>query len=80
MDLSNEDLKDLGVTIMGHRKKLFRAIEALSQEFPAEISQGDDSSLSAPPLASAASEAERRQLTVMFCDLVGSTELSQQFP
>jgi len=79
VDLSNEDLKDLGVTIMGHRKKLFRAIEALSLEFPAEISQGDDSSLSEPPLASAAGEAERRQLTVMFCDLVGSTELSQQF-
>jgi len=79
VDLSNEDLKDLGVTIMGHRKKLFRAIETLSLEFPAEISQGDDSSLSEPPLASAAGEAERRQLTVMFCDLVGSTELSQQF-
>ena len=79
VDLSNEDLKDLGVTIMGHRKKLFRAIDAL-QDSPAQETIEKDAAAQPEPLTSASSgEAERRQLTVMFCDLVGSTELSRQF-
>lgn len=57
--LSGEDLKDLGVGSLGHRKKLVAAIAALAAG-PA-----------APP-----GNAERRQLTVMFCDLVGTTPLS----
>src|SRR5208283_5838088 len=56
--LTPDDLKDLGVAAVGHRRKLMSAIEALS---------------AAPASADA---AERRQLTVMFCDLVGSTALS----
>src|SRR5215472_3106857 len=48
--LTAEDLKDLGVSVVGHRRKLLDAIAAL-----------------------------RRQVTVMFCDLVGSTALSTQF-
>ena len=62
-----EDLKDLGVVLGGHRRKLLAAIAAL---------QGD----AAPSTerASAARAAERRQLTVMFCDLVGSTELASR--
>jgi predicted ATPase/class 3 adenylate cyclase len=65
--LTAEDLKDLGVVLGSHRRKLLAAIAAL---------QGD-----APPSterASAAPAAERRQLTVMFCDLVGSTELASR--
>jgi class 3 adenylate cyclase/tetratricopeptide (TPR) repeat protein len=63
-DLSDADLAALGVSL-GHRKKLLRAIAALPEEGrPA----------TAPARAIAA--PERRQLTVMFCDLVGSTELS----
>jgi class 3 adenylate cyclase len=62
--LTAEDLKDLGVTLVGHRRRLLNAIGALDVEKPA----------SADERAPAA--AERRQLTVMFCDLVGSTELS----
>ena len=64
--LTVEDLKDLGVTLVGDRRRLLDAIAALGAEAPAAAVTG------APELA----EAERRQLTVMFCDLVGSTELS----
>ena len=79
VDLSNEDMKDLGVTIMGHRKKLLRAINAL-QGLSAPAAIQDEAAVQSGPVTSAASgEAERRQLTVMFCDLVGSTELSRQF-
>ena len=58
--LTGDDLKELGVTSLGHRKKLLAAIAALA----------------ARPAAAPPAEAERRQLTVMFCDLVGSTALS----
>src|SRR5262249_31249361 len=71
--LTAEDLKDLGVSIVGHRRKLLDAIAGLRA----------DASLKAPPSEplpsigrSAKDTAERRQLTVMFCDLVGSTALS----
>jgi class 3 adenylate cyclase len=62
--LTAEDLKDLGVTLVGHRRRLLDAIAALGTEAPA------------PPDASPPVAAERRQLTVMFCDLVGSTALA----
>ena len=66
--LTAEDLKDLGVVLGGHRRKLLDAIAALRGPLP-----------NPPPLAGEGRvgvEAERRQLTVMFCDLVGSTALS----
>src|SRR5258708_3708177 len=65
-DLTEQDLKDLGV-LRGHRRKMLRAI--------AEV-KGD--ALRTPPGTQAAPRegAERRQLTVMFCDLVGSSALS----
>jgi class 3 adenylate cyclase/predicted ATPase len=62
--LTAEDLKDLGVTLVGHRRRLLDAIAALGPEAAA---------VSDVPIGAA---AERRQLTVMFCDLVGSTPLS----
>ena len=67
--LTAEDLKDLGITSVGHRRRLLEAIAALR-----EGGRMNPVALVAdvPPVA----EAERRQLTVMFCDLVGSTELS----
>src|SRR5438874_7103889 len=61
--LTAEDLKDLGVTLVGHRRRLLDAIAELGPDAP-------------PAPRSAPAEAERRQLTVMFCDLVGSTALS----
>ncbi len=66
-DLTDEDLGKLGIPL-GARKKLVKAIATLSSE---EAESGADRS-------QAASEAERRQLTVMFCDLVGSTALSER--
>jgi len=69
--LTAEDLKDLGVVLEGHRRKLLDAITALGAEAPAA---GTAASHDAP----APADAERRQLTVMFCDLVGSTELSSR--
>jgi class 3 adenylate cyclase/tetratricopeptide (TPR) repeat protein len=68
--LTAEDLKDLGVTMVGHRRLLLDAIAALSDEAPAAVV-----SLTSPD-ASESIDAERRQVTVMFCDLVGSTALS----
>jgi class 3 adenylate cyclase len=74
-DLSEDDLRELGVAAMGDRKTLSRAIAALADDSvePAEMANGGPEG---PPRRTA--EAERRQLTVMFCDLVGSTELSRR--
>ena len=69
--LTAEDLKDLGVTLVGHRRRLLDAIAALTDGPSAAEATAAASAPSAAP-----AEAERRQLTVMFCDLVGSTALS----
>src|SRR6201990_2870840 len=69
--LTAEDLKDLGVGFVGHRRKLLDAIVALRAEASAPTP-----SLSDAPPAIAKDTAERRQVTVMFSDLVGSTALS----
>ena len=71
--LTAEDLKDLGVTMVGHRRRLLDAIAALSDEAPAAVVK--QTSRDAPESA----DAEHRQVTVMFCDLVGSTALSTRF-
>ena len=62
--LTSEDLREIGVAAVGHRRKLLDAIAALRAE-PPKIAD-----------VVVQAEAERRQLTVMFCDLVGSTALS----
>jgi class 3 adenylate cyclase/predicted ATPase len=71
-ELTAEDLRDIGVGPVGHRRKLLAAITALRSE---------DRSGPAPEPREAidTATAERRQLTVMFCDLVGSTALSTRF-
>jgi class 3 adenylate cyclase/predicted ATPase len=68
-ELNADDLKDLGVSLVGHRRRLLAAIAVL---------RGDDRPVPAAPADQTAPEsaAERRQLTVMFCDLVGSTGLA----
>lgn len=78
-ELTAEDLAELGISSIGHRRKLLLAIaklrgqenppQELSPTEPIATSETDRSAL-------AASNAERRQLTVMFVDLVGSTALS----
>ena len=74
-NLTVEDLKDLGINIVGHRRKLLDAIAALSTF----------GGVNAPPsgarpagCGNAGDKAERRHVTVMFSDLVGSTALSAQ--
>lgn len=78
-ELNDGDLAALGV-LLGHRKKLLRAIAQLSQSreddgvgpLPVPTGQGGE------PFPSSRDRAERRQLTVMFCDLVGSTALARR--
>src|SRR5262249_14874936 len=70
-ELTTDDLKDIGVAAVGDRRRLLAAITALGE--------GALPRARAPLPSSVAAEAERRQLTVMFCDLVGSTPLSTRF-
>src|SRR5215204_1745419 len=63
-NLTADDLKELGVAAVGHRRKLLDAIATLRAAAPST------------PATPSADSAERRQVTVMFSDLVGSTALS----
>src|SRR4051794_35578795 len=70
-NLTVDDLKELGVTVVGHRRKLVTAIARLGEPLSAS-----ESPAAPPPVLQeqhAQGAAERRQLTIMFCDLVGST-------
>ena len=67
--LTGEDLKDLGVATVGHRRMLLDAIAASTAD-----GKAPDAATARTP--GPEPQAERRQLTVMFCDLVGSTALS----
>jgi hypothetical protein len=94
--LTSDDLKDIGVTAVGHRRMLLEAIAQLGATdmppgpippsaprdggpLPAPGTPSPGGHPAAPPHAAAegraVAEAERRQLTIMFCDLVGSTPL-----
>jgi class 3 adenylate cyclase/predicted ATPase len=68
-DLTDQDLEKIGVQSLGHRRKLLRAITELQTELPGNIVRA-----TTPQQLG----AERRHLTVVFCDLVGSTKLSTQ--
>src|SRR6516162_5611300 len=69
-DLTDQDLKELGV-LLGHRRKMLRAIAEL------DVTTAIASTAAAiKPEREPSNEAERRHLTVMFCDLVGSTALA----
>ena len=70
--LTTDDLTALGITSVGHRRRLLDAIAALRDGLALGSAE-----LPVKPMPKAA-EAERRQLTVLFCDLVGSTELAVQ--
>src|SRR4029077_19401780 len=72
-NLTAEDLKELGVGALGHRRKLLDAISALHADVNARTPPPD----SLAPIDSPTKDtAKRRQVTVMFSDLVGSTALS----
>jgi class 3 adenylate cyclase len=71
--MTADDLKELGISSFGHRRRLLAAIAA----FGAAVSAA--AVTATPRDAPAPAEAERRQLTVMFCDLAGSPALSTRF-
>src|SRR5262249_22128222 len=74
--LTEEHLKQLGVTALGHRVKLLEAIAPLRNDTSGKASSVDAATTSSAPSASPEDRVERRQVTVMFSDLVGSTALS----
>ena len=74
--LTEEHLKQLGVTALGHRLKLLEAIAALRNDASGKAPSADATTTSSAPSAPPEDRAERRQVTVMFSDLVGSTALS----
>lgn len=81
--LTGEELKDIGVSFIRDRRRLLEAIAALRSKAVPDQPPAQTSSLLAPADASEPGDmpettAERRPLTVMFCDLVGSTALSSR--
>jgi class 3 adenylate cyclase len=73
-ELTDQDLEKIGVASLGHRRKLLRAIANLES---AQRSGSAVAAVAAPPITPQVADiAERRQVTVMFSDLVGSTALS----
>jgi class 3 adenylate cyclase len=83
-DLTDQDLEKIGVTSLGHRRKILRSIAALdgASAGPAPIATTSPPraapASTVAPAAAAEAAGERRYLTVMFCDLVGSTAISAQ--
>jgi class 3 adenylate cyclase/tetratricopeptide (TPR) repeat protein len=78
-DLTDLDLEQLGLSL-GQRRRLLKAVATLAAD-PAPVARRASPTAqvaSVPDGPAAPREAERRQVTVMFCDLVGSTELSGQ--
>ena len=85
-ELTDQDLEKIGVTSLGHRRKILKAIAALNGPTAAAAAPAapppapKPAAVTAPELRVALAEVagERRYLTVMFCDLVGSTSISAQ--
>jgi len=75
LDLEEAHLKELGLSL-GHRIKLVKAIAGVRAGMTAPARAGPVAPDTVSGEARAGGEGERRQLTLMFCDLVGSTELS----
>jgi class 3 adenylate cyclase/tetratricopeptide (TPR) repeat protein len=81
LKLTSDDLKELGVASVGQRRKLLSAIENLvaAQAPPTAVSNQSPplpEPVAGSPAPTTTETAERRHLTVMFCDLVGSTSIS----
>jgi class 3 adenylate cyclase len=78
LKLTTEDLKELGVIAVGHRGILLDAIANLRGETSATHDEASRATEKPDRAHNTPADAERRQLTVMFCDLVGSTALSNR--
>ena len=74
--LTEEHLKQLGIKALGHRVKLLDAIAALRSDASGKTPSVDAATASSTTSPRPEDRAERRQVTVMFSDLVGSTALS----
>jgi class 3 adenylate cyclase len=74
--MTDDDLKELGISSFGHRRRLLNAITALGGQPSTRNVAQSATSVTFAPTSPPPIDAERRQLTVMFCDLVGSTALS----
>jgi hypothetical protein len=74
--LTQEDLKEIGVGPVGHRRMLLEAIAALQADRGGNALSSESATTSSAPSIFPEDRAERRQVTVMFSDLVGSTALS----
>jgi class 3 adenylate cyclase len=72
--IDDQALRDLGMSSAGHRLRVRNAVTKLSPTIKGDLNADTASATSEQPVVS----AERRQLTVMFCDLVGSTALSAE--
>ena len=86
-DLTDQDLEKIGIVSLGHRRKILRAIATLNSAPAATATVATMPAPATPDVITASSPAralgtpvagERRYLTVMFCDLVGSTGISAQ--
>jgi hypothetical protein len=75
-DLDHDTLQAVGVDAVGHRMTILKAAAALTPSIPPTGTVSTEEFAASADRAHVGA-AERRQLTVMFCDLVGSTELSQ---
>ena len=78
-ELKDEDLEKLGVHALGHRKKLLKAIAELNgAQTPTLAPAAEGIRATHAAAALPATDGERRQLTVLFCDMVGFTELANR--
>ena len=83
-EITADDLRDMGISSVGHRRTLLSAIEKLKEDSNSTSQLADSKPLvsdekhNANDRNQAAANHQHRLLTVMFCDLVGSTELSSQ--
>ena len=76
-ELDQETLKDIGISSAGDRLRIIKAARSIPVD-SSTVEPSEQSARESSEPSELHSEAERRQLTVMFCDLVGSTELSQR--
>src|SRR5215467_7186883 len=76
--LTHENLKELGVASLGHRVKLLDAIAAVRSDASCKAPFVDAATASSAPSARPEDRAERRQVTVMFSDLVGSEAVKSE--
>ncbi len=74
LELGETDLEKIGITSLGHRKRLLKAIDRRRRDL--RIAREAAAQQIPPAPLPTRSDPERRQMSVMFCDLVGSTPLS----